>query len=523
MWRYGWARSTVGSSRRTWIDTRLLNIANKKKRLDCRNMYPSLFDRVARGYDVVHDPELIEWVHSKMLRPMLPISDRVAEIHYRSKERTTLHSAFMTLPSVLNATNWMTQVLANVDSFRASFKYNGIRVWLIMSSFLPGEHASLDELSCTYSHQLPSGKMSFSALVDRAGKIWVLDSNQILACHRLWEYPTLLEGELCLNRDLQNVLILFDCICIANNSKLLAKSSLDVRVAALKKVADHIQMAHVQIIAKSWWSVQHFFGQDLNELDHQLFTSMEHATRLPIDGLIFSSTSTAAIEVSPTKRQNQIFKYKPKHTVDLWLSDVGTCASGGRRYICAHTNRANELEPSRDATNQSFFKMTSEPRSTASVEYNPEEGVQKFVYSPWQYRYHIHSPQEKSLLSSINQWNDCVDIWLYIDADDKYRHGETNVSELRKWLMQSTDAIEKSSGLLSKSVLIEFGISFAFQTGETVVFNLVPIEVRNDKLYANAPHVVAETCMASMYQSLDAQNASGLLTPKTMKASLSLL
>lgn len=489
----------------------------------------SLYERVNSGYGMMLEERMIPSVFEKFVTPLLPVSKSLVDNYCKNKPAHTMHSAFMTLPSVLNVANWTNHVLNVVDSFRVSFKYNGTRAWLLLSSFWPSSStAELEVALGVFSHTLPSGKRSISAILDRSGKIWLLDPCHIVACHRVWEHATFLEGELCPGSDgpASSTFIFFDCISIANASQILVRSDMDTRTKVLQRMIPHIQIDNVRMMVKEWWNIKTFFENHLQIIEEQLNNGFEASTSLSIDGLIFAHKTMVAVDgsVGQRKNQNKIFKYKPRQTVDLWVSDVGTCHKDSRRYLYAHTNG---ILPNAQDANLSHFKIVRAISNGGSIEYSPDDDVEQYLYSSWQYRYDIESPFDAATFAENGIHGQSVEIWLCIKSDDIYP--SPNTSAMRQWLSHH-GVPTQHDGLLSNSVLVEFGVSLVYKTSTMMVLNLAPLQIRRDKMFANSARVVAETCVASLYESCVSStglgSASGralTLSPKMICSSLSLV
>ena len=482
------------------------------------------------------EERIIPVIFEKFVLPLLPVSKSLVESYCKTKPIHTMHSAFMTLPSVLNVANWTNCILNSLDSFVVGFKYNGIRTWLLLSSFWPSDSTrDLQDSLGLYSHSLPSGKRSISAILDRAGKIWLLDPSFISASHRVWEHALLVEGELCpgLEGVASSTFMVFDCVAVANASQILARANLETRSKALTKMMSHIRITNVAMKVKAWWDIKTFFDKrSIASIEEQLNHGFESSTNLSIDGLVFAHKTMVAIDGSPGQRKNQnkIFKYKPRHTVDLWVSDVGLCDERlSRRYLVVHTN--NSPLRSNDDANISNFRVVSSISNGIHIEYSPDADVEQFLHCSWNYRYDIESAFDQATFRENGIHGSSVEILLCIKSDDIYQsHGKTSV--MRQWL-HNQDVVTKTDGRLSEGVLVEFGVSLVYKTSSIMVMNLAPLQVRRDKLYSNSDRVVAETCVASLYEALatseDAIGATSMLArsttalcPKMICSSLSL-
>lgn len=313
--------------------------------------------------------------------------------------------------------------------------------------------------------------------------------------------------------------VLFDVICLASTHSITMSLDLDQRNSGLSSICTGIKWFDVDVVCKHWWKLKDFFKSvSTSQMDYELekcvdiYSSSKSISpdgiveakvggQLPTDGWILASIKLKPFDLSKSSSlsSSTVFKYKKKHTIDMWIIDVGACIVGEKRlFLVKSDDDCDETERLTPSNVGSLLTHNSKFTSTTRIVVPKGRGDVKICWSK-------RRPSDGALFE-FTMLSDS-DYTSLIDASAEKN---TVISDTRRWLERNLQPVSNSQcwrrefgsntfvqrNVLQERILVECGIDMIGYGTERdqLIFNLIPLKVRKDKSHANSSRVIYNTC-----------------------------
>jgi len=228
----------------------------------------------------LHDP-------SSVLHPFLNIDERLCyDVHSLINSLWQLKSHNKYVPCACPSSLFRKDIQEYLFSkpYVVSAKSDGIRACLLLGIFNDGSNEE------------------YGVFLDRAYNVYKVET---FADPRFYD-GTLLDGEIIIDSVGKHKFVVFDTITVCGFN--MRRKPFWKRKDKYEDTITHINVTGITLEAKRWYPISHAA---------HLWNSQKNAI-VPADGLVFQPLDTPV----SYGVQKDVFKWKPKHTVDFYLSTL---------------------------------------------------------------------------------------------------------------------------------------------------------------------------------------------------------